>query len=208
MYEVAIFQNWSIAVILGITNPLVAYTLIAVQIFPVIAVNVCPDKVITKFFGAPGICESDQKFVTPLVIHTIVAVPGLADVLRIFHEEGSKLPVIACTSHPLRVKLSNALALLSVVNVIVSVVSVRREVAAVISFITAYATQLHDLNFRLFGKVKITVAFVWLAAKSLFACSCIVILPIAVHHDPTAELAALSAEIFVPLFAEVTNTVK
>lgn len=163
---------------------------------------------ITKLLGLPGICESVQKFVTPLVIHTMVAVPGLADVLRIFHEEGKRLPVIACTSQPLRVRLSNALALLSVVNVTVSVVSVRSEVAAVISVITAYAVQLHDLNFRLLGKVKITVAFVWLAAKSVFACSCIVILPIAVHHDPTVELAALSAEMFVPLFAEVTNTVK
>ena len=160
MYEVAIFQNWSIAVILGITKPLVAYTLLAVHTFHVIAVNVCPDKVITKLLGLPGICESEPKFVTPLVIPAIVAVPGLADVLKIFHEEGNRLPVIACTSQPLRVKLSKAFALLSVVNVMVSVVSVRVEVAAVISFITAYATQLPDLNFRLFGNVKITVALV------------------------------------------------
>ena len=67
-----------------------------------IGANICHDKVITRFLPEPATCPSVQKFVTLFVIPAIVAVPGFADVLKIFPVPNI-LPVIACTWIPLSV---------------------------------------------------------------------------------------------------------
>lgn len=71
---------------------------------------------------------------------------------------------------------------------------------------TIDGVQLVGSNIQLLGSVKISEAVVWLLAKSVFTHSAIVIGPNVVRQDPYTELPALSAEIFVPLFAEVTTT--
>lgn len=160
-----------------------------------------------RFLPEPATCHNVQKFVTPLVIHTMVAVPGFAEVLSIF-QVSSKLPVIACTCIPLKTRLS-FLFVQPTVIVMVSVFSATTiDAAEIFAFVgTRVTIPTPDLNLQLLGAVKINVTLVALA-KSLFALSAIVIFPNVVHHEPYAELAALSAETFVPPFATVTTTVK
>ena len=92
------------------------------------------------------------------MIHDIAAVPGLAEVLKIFPVH-NKLPVVACTLHPLRVKRSIAPGELSVEKVTVNPVSVRDilGVASTSAHGVYNALQLPDRNFQLFGKVRIHV---------------------------------------------------
>lgn len=80
----------------------------------------------------PLICESNQKIVTSLMIHTIVAVPGLPDVLRIFPEDGKILPLIACTWIPLIFSVSSLLLRPSVEKVVTRVLVPTTRDAAVI----------------------------------------------------------------------------
>ena len=162
---------------------------------------------ITILLPAPATCHNVQKFVTLLMIPVITAVPGFAEVLRILPVH-KRLPVIACTLHQLRVNLSIAPGMLSVENVIVNPVSVRAciGVANTSPHGAHNALQLHDKNFQLFGKVSVHVTFVWLPVKSSNACSSITIFDNVVRHVHKIELAAISAEIFVPPVAAVINT--
>ena len=181
--------------------------MIGTPTFPVIAWNVCPDKVIKRFLGAPGICDSVQKLVTLFVTHTMDMVPGLEDSLIMFHEEGSNFPSTGLTCIPLKVTLS-ALFVPPIVKVSVMVFAVIDNDPAVIFLLDVYDhPPTPGLNCRLVGAVKINVTLVP-TAKSLFAPSAMVILLKVVRTPLYAELIALSAEIFVPLFAAVTTTVK
>lgn len=85
------------------------------------------------FLAAPVVCESDQKAVTSQVAPTILAVPGVTQVLRISPADGITLPLIACTSIPEIVRASNLSATPSVENVTVIVEFVTAIEAAVIS---------------------------------------------------------------------------
>jgi len=107
--------------------------LIALPLLPDDATKVCPDKVIARYLCAPYVCDNVQKLVTLLVIQAIVAVHGLEESLMIFPDDGSKLPVIACTRTPVIVRVSDLLAFASVEKVAVIVEAVTATDAAVIS---------------------------------------------------------------------------
>lgn len=84
------------ALIFGITNCCPEYWSTGNHTFPVTASNVCHDKVIKRFLGIPGICESVQKLVTSFTIPFATKVPELDDNLNIFPVH-NLLPSILCT---------------------------------------------------------------------------------------------------------------
>src|SRR3954453_19885161 len=61
-----------------------------------------------NFFVAPTTCDSAPKLVTSLVMPVMVAVPGFADVRRMFPLEGRALPLVARTWMPLILSVSKA----------------------------------------------------------------------------------------------------
>ncbi|HCB51690.1 TPA: hypothetical protein DEP21_03910 [Patescibacteria group bacterium] len=143
------------------------------------------------------------------MIPIILAVPGFADVLSISPADGNIFPVIACIWILLSVMVSFLFALLSVESVIVRVFSVMLSDVAVISLQFIYVTEPAPvLNFQFSGAVSISVVFVWLAAKSVLFASVMMILLSVVYDAQLVELAALSAEILILLFAAVTITLK
>lgn len=95
-----------------------------------IGVNICHDKVITRFLPDHATCHNVQKFVTPLVIHTMVAVPGLTEVLRIFPVH-KILHVIACTWIPLSVIESGLFVPPTVIVTVIVDVATESEAALI-----------------------------------------------------------------------------
>lgn len=151
-------------------------------------------------------CESVQKFLlSEQAAPNTSTVPEFAHVLKIYHRDGVLPLLIACTRIPVIYTISSLLSLLTD-NVTVIVVSVT-EMPPMVTLpgVFAEALQLPALNFRFDGAVRISVTFVCGLAKSVFACSSIVMFPKAVRVglDP---LAAWLIGIFVPLLAGVTVT--
>jgi hypothetical protein len=96
-----------------------------------------------------------------------------------------------------------------VLNVTVIVEFVVVIEAAVMLLPAVYVTvPLPALNCQFVGAERINVQLFCDEAKSEFAHSATTISPRVVYADPLVELAALSAEIFVPLFPAVTATEK
>src|SRR3954471_13195340 len=61
-----------------------------------------------NFAAAPATCDSEAKLVTLFVMPLMVAVPGFADVRRMFPLEGRALPLVARTWMPLILSVSKA----------------------------------------------------------------------------------------------------
>ena len=196
VYEVTIFLNWSTAVILTMVKDTHAVKFLVDQLFPIQPINVCPGIVSMRFIQLPAACESDQKLVVPLVIPLMVAVPGLAVVLRMFPVEGMIFPVIAWTLILLMIRPALEELVFVLVNVTVILEVVTTRLFTVIAVPVAAAVPVFGINLQLVGAVRISVLLDWFFEKSLLAADLIVISP-SVVHPLVIAFPALSAVMFV-----------
>jgi hypothetical protein len=196
----SVLPNWSFAVIVPTILSVLSATAEVLS-----TVNVEADALIT-----PATWESDPKFVTLFVMPVIVAFPALREFLVMLPLAGKLLPLVARTWMPLILIVSFLLPVPSVVKIIVIVDEETEMLIEDISALLENVPELDTLptpglNCHPEGAVRMSSAFVWLAAKSAFVPSAIMIGPSDVYAGDAA-LAALSAERALPPVAAVIVT--
>src|SRR3954462_4399063 len=150
--------------------------------------------VVLKLFAAPTTCDSAAKLVTSFVMPLMVAVPGFAEVRRMFPLEGRALPSAARTWMPLMVSVS-AFEVPPTESVTVAVVLVTAIEAAVMSLPEVNDTlPAPGLKAQPLGAVRMRVLLVPVANSPLLApLSAMTMFPSVVYCGDVA-LAALSAD--------------
>src|SRR5437868_4661814 len=122
-----------------------------------------------NFAAAPATCDSAAKLVTSFVMPLMVAVPGFAEVRRMFPLEGRALPLVARTWMPLMVSVS-AFEVPPTESVTVMVVLVTAIEAAVMSLPEANETlPAPGLKAQPLGAVRLSVLFVPVRKSLLLA---------------------------------------